>query len=133
MIIKELPISILKILIPLLLLLPILILCIAIYTYAERKGLASIQKRRGPNMVGTLGLAQPFADGIKLFTKEHVLPAKADKFIFIISPIIAFTFSLSSWLFIPFFNFNVIIQSDVALFLIFAFSSISSYGIMLAG
>lgn len=125
--------QLINILLPLLIILPLLILCIAIYTYAERKGLASIQKRRGPNMVGFLGLGQPFADGIKLFLKEHLIPSRADKFIFGLAPIIAFTFSLSSWLFIPIFNFGEVLQSNIALLFVFGFSSISAYGIILAG
>jgi NADH-quinone oxidoreductase subunit H len=124
---------ILNIILPLIIILPILILCIAIYTYSERKGLASIQKRRGPNIVGFLGFGQPFADGLKLLLKEHLLPAKADKLIFITAPIIAFTFSLCSWLFIPIINFGEILQSNIALLLIFGFSSVSAYGIILAG
>jgi NADH-quinone oxidoreductase subunit H len=75
---------------------PTLIICIAIYTYLERKGLASIQKRKGPNRVGFLGLLQPFADGVKLLLKEHNFPSRADKLIFFISPILAFLFSLAS-------------------------------------
>jgi len=125
--------SLLIFLFPLIFLLPALILCIAIYTYAERKGLASIQKRKGPNIVGFLGLGQPFADGIKLFLKEHTLPAKSDKAIFIIAPVIAFLLSLSAWTLIPIFKFGIIIHSDIGLLLIFGFSSVSVYGVILAG
>lgn len=112
---------------------PILIFSIAIYTYAERKGLASVQKRKGPNIVGFFGLGQPFADGIKLFLKEHIFPYRADQFIFFVSPAIVFLFSLVSWLFIPIFSFGSILNSNVGLLFIFAFSSLSSYGIILAG
>ena len=118
---------------PLLVLFPIVILSIAIYTYAERKGLALIQKRKGPNMVGFFGLGQPFADGIKLFLKEHIVPYKSDQVIFFIGPIMAFLFSLSSWIFIPLFTFGTIINSNISLLFIFGFSSLSAYGIILAG
>lgn len=122
-----------NIILPIFILVPIIILSIAIYTYSERKTLAKIQKRKGPNIVGFLGLGQPFADGIKLFIKEHVVPYKSDKLIFFTGPILAFLFSLAAWIFVPVFSFGTVVQSNIGLLFIFGFSSLSAYGIILAG
>ena len=89
--------TILKILI---LVLPLLI-AVAYFTLAERKILASIQRRRGPNVVGTFGLLQPLADGLKLFVKETILPSNADIILFILAPILTFFLSLLGWVIIP--------------------------------
>jgi len=73
--------------------LPVLI-AVAYFTLAERKIIASIQRRRGPNIVGFLGLLQPLADGLKLFIKESVFPNTANVFIFILAPILTFALAL---------------------------------------
>ena len=83
------------------LILPILI-AVAYFTLAERKILSSIQRRKGPNVVGTFGLLQPLADGLKLFVKETVLPSNCDVVLFIFAPILTFFLSLLSWVVIPF-------------------------------
>ena len=72
----------------LIILIPILI-GVAFFTLLERKIMASIQRRRGPNVVGLLGVLQPFADGLKLLIKETIIPSQANKIIFIIAPILA--------------------------------------------
>jgi len=71
-----------------------LLISVAYFTLAERKILGSIQRRRGPNVIGIYGLLQPLSDGFKLFVKESILPSNSNKFIFILSPIITFFISL---------------------------------------
>ena len=79
-----------------------LLVAIAYYTLAERKIMAAIQRRSGPNVVGFLGLLQPIADGLKLLTKEILIPKRANKIIFIFAPIIILSLSLLAWSVIPF-------------------------------
>jgi NADH-quinone oxidoreductase subunit H len=110
-----------------LMLLPIL-LAIAYLTLVERKLLAIIQSRRGPNMVYLFGLLQPIADAIKLITKEGILPRRADKYIYLISPVVFLTIALTNWGFLQIF-FNI--ENTVLYFLLL--SSLSVYGILLAG
>ena len=81
----------------LLTLLPILI-SVAYIILAERKVMASIQRRRGPNVIGFFGLLQPFADGLKLFLKETIVPSHADRLIYILAPLITFSLSLLNWI-----------------------------------
>merc|ERR1711981_368273 len=78
-----------------------LLVSIAYLTIAERKLLGSIQRRKGPNVVGFLGLLQPFADGLKLFSKETVIPKDSNVFVFMLAPIITFVLSLIGWAAIP--------------------------------
>jgi len=73
----------------LIILIPLLI-SVAFFTIVERKGMGIIQRRKGPNVIGMLGLLQPFADGLKLFTKETILPSNCNSFVFIIAPILTF-------------------------------------------
>lgn len=73
-----------------------LIVCIAFYTVAERKILASLQRRMGPNVVGFWGLLQPFADGVKLIFKEILIPSRANAFLFLLAPMLAFSITLIS-------------------------------------
>ena len=110
-----------------------LIICIAFYTVAERKMLAAIQRRVGPNVVGFWGLLQPFADGVKLIFKEIVIPSRSNAFLFVFAPILTFAISLISWTLIPFSNTSIFIYSEISLPLIFALSSLGVYGIVLAG
>lgn len=119
-------------LISILIILP-LIICIAFFTIAERKIMAAIQRRRGPNITGYWGIIQPFADGFKLIIKEIIIPTLANKFIFIIAPSITFILSLLNWVFIPFSYIEVINDANYGLLYIYALSSLSVYGIILAG
>ena len=112
--------------------LPLLIF-IAYLTYFERKVIGFMQLRKGPNVVGPFGLFQPFADGIKLLTKETVVPSNSNKFLFILSPIITFTLALIAWAVIPVDNGIVLSNINVGIMYIVAVSSLSVYGIIMAG
>ena len=79
-----------------------LLVAIAYLTYAERKVLAAMQLRQGPNIVGPFGLLQPMADGLKLFGKETVIPAGANRFVFVFAPMLTFLLALIAWAVIPF-------------------------------
>jgi len=122
-------ISLLKILI---IVVPLLI-SVAYFTLAERKILGAIQRRRGPNVVGVYGLLQPLSDGFKLLVKETVLPSNANKFIFIIAPIITFVISLMGWAIIPYDKYSVLSEINVGVLYLFAISSLGVYGIIMSG
>jgi len=110
-----------------------LLISIAYFTLVERKLMGSIQRRRGPNVIGYLGLLQPLSDGFKLLMKETILPSNSNLFIFLLAPIITFVLSLISWAVIPF-NFGAVISDvNVGILYIFAISSLSVYGIIMAG
>ena len=110
-----------------------LLLSVAYFTLAERKIMASIQRRRGPNVIGYLGLLQPLADGLKLFIKETILPASANIFIFLLAPLLTFFLSLMGWVVIPFGENLVVANVNIGLLYLFAISSLSVYGIILSG
>lgn len=110
-----------------------LLISVAYFTLAERKVMGSIQRRRGPNVVGYLGLMQPLADGLKLFVKETVLPTTANLGIFLLAPIITFVLSLMGWAVIPFGETAVLSDLNVGILYLFAISSLSVYGIVLSG
>ena len=110
-----------------------LLIFVALLTYIERKIIAGLQLRRGPNVVGPLGLLQPVADGIKLLTKEIIIPYGSDKYVFLIAPIITFVLSLIGWAVIPFDNGVVLSNINVGVLYLFAVSSLSVYGIIMAG
>jgi len=115
-----------------LLILPLLI-AVALLTLVERKFLASMQKRIGPNFVGLLGLLQPIADAAKLIFKETVLPRTVNILLFLIAPIATFFLSLSGWAVIPF-NFSYVLADiDLGLLYLFAISSLGVYGLIVAG
>ena len=122
-------ISLIKILI---IVVPLLI-SVAYFTLAERKILGAIQRRRGPNVVGVYGLLQPLSDGFKLLVKETVLPSTANKFIFIISPIITFVISLMGWAIIPYDKYSLLSELNVGVLYLFAVSSLGVYGIIMSG
>ncbi len=110
-----------------------LLIFVAYATYFERKVLALAQLRRGPNVIGPFGLLQPFADGLKLMVKETIIPAGANRFLFIMAPMLTFTLSLIGWAVIPFDNGWVIANINVGVLYLFAVSSLGVYGIIVAG
>lgn len=114
------------------LVLPLLI-AVAYFTLVERKLLASIQRRRGPNVVGTFGLLQPLADGLKLFVKETILPSNADIILFILAPILTFFLSLLSWTVIPLGFGMFFTELNIGILYLLAISSLGVYGIIIGG
>ena len=113
-------------------LMPILI-SVAFLVYAERKILALIQLRKGPNVVGPFGILQSFADALKLLTKENIVPANSNKVVFLLAPIITMVLSLAGWAVIPFAPNWVIADINVGIMYLFAVSSLGVYGIIMAG
>lgn len=109
------------------------LLSVAYLTYFERKIIGSMQLRRGPNVVGPLGLLQPLADGAKLFLKETVIPSSANRAVFLIAPMLTFFLALASWAVIPFGEGLVLADINVGILYLFAISSLGVYGILMAG
>ena len=126
MIIISIFLKVLSIIVPLL-------ISVAYFTIAERKLMGSIQRRRGPNVIGFLGLLQPLADGLKLFVKETILPSNSNLFIFIIAPLLTFILSLIGWAVIPLSETIVVSDLNLGILYLLAVSSLSVYGIILAG
>lgn len=110
-----------------------MLLAVAYLTYAERKVIAAMQMRKGPNIVGPLGLFQPLADGLKLLTKELVLPTAANKVVFLLAPVMTFGLALSAWAVIPFDEGWVVSDINVGILYLFAISSLGVYGIIMSG
>src|SRR5918993_262998 len=110
-----------------------LLVAVAYMTYVDRKVWASIQLRRGPNVVGPFGLLQPMADGLKLVLKETIIPSSANGVLFIIAPMIAFMTALVAWAVVPFDDGWVIADINVGILYLFAISSLGVYGIIIAG
>lgn len=106
---------------------------VAYLTFAERKVIAAMQLRKGPNVVGPFGLLQPVADGLKLLIKETVVPSGANRVIFLLAPVLTFVLSLVAWAVIPFDAGWVLSDIDVGILYIFAISSLGVYGIIMAG
>jgi len=110
-----------------------LILTVAYYTYMERKVIGYMQIRRGPNRIGPLGLAQPFADVFKLLLKEIVLPENANKFLFLLAPVLSLAPAFAAWVVVPFDDWAVIANVDAGLLYLLAMSSLGVYGLIIAG
>ena len=110
-----------------------LMLAVAYLTYAERKVLAAMQLRMGPNVVGWWGLLQPIADGLKLLTKETVIPSGANRLLFVAAPMLSFILALVAWAVIPFSAGMVLANINVGVLYLFAISSLGVYGIVVAG
>lgn len=110
-----------------------LMLGVAMIIYADRKIWAAMALRRGPNVVGPFGLLQSFADGLKVFLQETIIPSAANKGLFLIAPIITFTVALMAWAVIPFNSGAVLADIDVGLLYVLAISSLGVYGVVIAG
>ena len=110
-----------------------LMLAVAMIIYADRKIWAAVALRRGPNVVGPFGLLQSFADGLKVFLKETIVPAAANRGLFLLAPILTFTVALIAWAVIPFQLGVVVANINVGLLYILAVSSLGVYGIVLSG
>ena len=110
-----------------------LMIAMAMLTYFERKVIAAMQLRKGPNVVGPFGLLQPFADGLKLFLKETIIPTQANKAVFIIAPMLTFMLALLGWAVIPLSKDFVIADINVGILYLFAISSLGVYGIIMSG
>ncbi len=110
-----------------------LLVAVAYLTYFERKVMAAMQIRKGPNVVGPFGLLQPWADAVKLLFKETILPTGANKGVFLAAPMITFVLALIAWAVIPFDAGMVIANINVGVLYLFAISSLGVYGIVMAG
>jgi len=114
------------------LLLPVLV-SVALIVWLDRRVWAFVQKRRGPNVVGPFGLLQTVADALKYIFKEIIIPASANKVIFILAPIITLTLALTAWAVIPFSDKMILANINVGILYLFAISSLSVYGIIMGG
>jgi NADH-quinone oxidoreductase subunit H len=110
-----------------------LMLAVAMIIYADRKIWAAMALRRGPNVVGPFGLLQSFADGLKVFLQETIIPTSANRGLFLIAPILTFSVALMAWAVIPFGAGMVLANINVGLLYILAMSSLGVYGIIIAG
>ena len=110
-----------------------LMLAVAMIIYVDRKVWAAMALRRGPNVVGPLGLLQSFADGLKVFLQETIIPAGASKGLFLLAPIITFTVALMAWAVIPFNSGAILADINVGLLYVLAISSLGVYGTVIAG
>jgi NADH-quinone oxidoreductase subunit H len=110
-----------------------LLISVAYFTIAERKIMGAIQRRRGPNIIGYIGLLQPFADGLKLFTKETTLPTSTDTILFLCAPALSFILSMAAWSVVPLSDGVLVGDINLGIFYLFAVSSLNVYGILFAG
>src|SRR5437660_162255 len=115
------------------LLLVVLLIAVAYILYADRKSWAAVQIRRGPNVVGPWGLLQSFADLLKFVVKEPVIPAGANKGVYLLAPLVTAVLALSAWAVIPVNAEWMIANINVGILYVFAISSLSVYGIIMAG
>lgn len=111
----------------------VVLLGVAYLTYAERKVLAAIQLRQGPNVVGPFGLLQPIADAVKLLMKETVIPSGANRGLYLFAPMLTFSLALIAWAVIPFGPGLALADINVGILYLFAISSLGVYGIIIAG
>ena len=114
------------------LLVPLLI-GVAYLTYAERKVLAAMQLRKGPNVVGPFGLLQPFADALKMMMKETIIPSGSNRLLFLLAPMLTFALAMLAWAVIPVNEGWAIADINVGILYLFAISSLGVYGIIIAG
>lgn len=126
-------ISIILIILKILLIVVPLLVLVAYFTYAERKIIGWAQGRMGPNRVGPLGLFQPFADGMKLFFKEMILPSAASPMLYRVAPLITFITALAAWAVVPFGPGWVLADVNAGLLYLFAMTSLGVYGVIIAG
>jgi len=110
-----------------------LLISVAYFTIAERKLMGSIQRRKGPNVIGFVGLLQPLADGLKLFAKETILPSNSNIYVFLLAPLLTFILSLIGWSVIPLSEQIVISDINLGILYLLAISALSVYGIIMAG
>ena len=110
-----------------------LLIGVAYLTYIERKVIAAMHLRRGPNVVGPFGLLQPLADGLKLFFKETIIPSGANRIVFVMAPMITFSLALMAWAVIPLGAGTVVADINVGILYLFAITSLGVYGILMAG
>jgi NADH-quinone oxidoreductase subunit H len=110
-----------------------LLICVAYLTYAERRIIGAMQMRLGPNVVGPFGLLQPFADAVKLLTKETVLPTGSSPVVFLLAPMVTFSLAMIAWAVIPVDDGWLISDINVGILYLFAVSSLGVYGIVMAG
>jgi len=110
-----------------------LMIAMAYLTYAERKVIGAMQLRQGPMTVGPYGLLQPFADGVKLFFKETIIPTGSNKIVFVMAPMVTFVLALVGWAVIPFGDGLVLADINVGILYLLAISSLGVYGIIMAG
>lgn len=110
-----------------------LLIAVAYLTLMERKVIGSIQRRKGPNVVGIGGLLQPLSDGLKLFLKETIIPSHANRILFLLAPALTFLLSLIIWPIIPFSEAIVFSNLNLGILYLFAISSLGVYGIIIAG
>ena len=110
-----------------------LLVAVAMMTLAERKIMAAIQLRRGPNVVGPFGLLQPFADAVKMIMKETIIPTGANRALFLMAPMLTFALAMIAWAVIPVNDGWAIADINVGILYLFAVSSLGVYGIIIAG
>ncbi len=111
----------------------LVLLAVAYLTYFERKVMGAMQRRQGPMTVGPFGLLQPIADGLKLFSKETIIPSQANKPVFILAPMVLFMLALVAWAVIPVDYQMVLADINVGILYLFAVSSMAVYGVLMAG